>query len=88
MIDQSLEESEKKRDSQVADLAERTVIDALEICAVEREHGAGQSVAFLAIWSIISNVLDQEIVTGQKQNADIKAVVHLMMLQVVTDVFL
>lgn len=40
MIDQALVKFEKRRNSQVAQMAEMTVIDALEMCAVEGQQGS------------------------------------------------
>lgn len=69
-------------------MAEKTVIDALEMCAVEGQHEAALSIASLAIKVIIGDVLDGSIIAGQVQKAAMGAVVHLLMIQDVTGVFL
>lgn len=40
MIDQSLAESKKKKDSQVAEMAAKTVMEVKEMCAVELQDGS------------------------------------------------
>lgn len=59
IIDQALEEFKKKINSDVAKVAEKTVVDALELSAAERHGRAVRSVAPLAIRSIIDDVFDK-----------------------------
>lgn len=66
-------------------MPEKTVVDVPEMCAVEKQVGAVQSVSSLAIGSIIDDVLDEGIVAGQVHKAAIGAVVHPVMIQAVTD---
>lgn len=59
MIDKSLLDPEKRPDSQVAEMAEMTVIDAMKICAVELQHGAVRSTVSMAICSVRGDALDE-----------------------------
>lgn len=50
MINQVLEKSGKRRDSQVVERAEKTVPNALKMSTVKGQWEAVRSVAALAIW--------------------------------------
>lgn len=59
MTDQSLLGSKKERDSQVAEATEKTLIDAIEMCAVEAQDIPVPSTVSLAIQAVIENILDE-----------------------------
>lgn len=69
-------------------MAEKMVVDALEVCAAEKQDGAVQWVATMATRSIISAVLDKGLVAGKGHEAATRAVVHPVMIQAATDVLL
>lgn len=76
MIDQLLMELEKKGDSQVPEMVEKTVIDAMKTCAVEAPDGPVQSTVSLAICSAVGNIRDEGVVASRMQRAAMSAVVH------------
>lgn len=84
-IHQILIEYEKKSDSQVAEMAEKMVIDAMEACVVEEQGGCVQSIVSSAICSAIGNVLNKAVGTDHTQSAVIKAVLHHLMIKSVFD---
>lgn len=88
MTDQALEESRKKRDHQVTELTENTIIDVLEMCAVEGRHGDVRFIVFLAIISVTGDVLDEGKIAAQAREVAARAVVHPVMIQAVTKVLL
>lgn len=69
----------------MAILAEKTVLDALEMCDVGGRNVAVRSVAWLKIRPIIGDALDKGIVAGQVYKAAMRAVVHPILIQVATD---
>lgn len=85
MINQPLMESERKEVSQVAMMAEKTLIEAMEICLVERKCVAFWSIVPLAFWSLFKDVLNQRLVTNHKQKVAIRAVVYRAMIKAVVD---
>lgn len=58
MIDEALMKSERRRDSQIAEMSEKTIIGAMEMCAVEVQHGTVLSTVSLAILSVVKDVIE------------------------------
>lgn len=81
----TLMEPEKRRDFQVAEMAEETVLDATEMCAVEIEYGTAWSTVSSNIWSVFGDVLDNRKVTGHMQKAKMRAFVHSAMIEAQAD---
>lgn len=81
-------ESEKKRNSQVEEKAEKIFIDASEMCAVEGQHGPVQSFVSLANRSVVGDVLDEGVVAAHMQKATMRAVVHPPMIKAVSEALL
>lgn len=79
MIEQSLMESRKEREFQVAEMTEKTDLECKEMCAVERQHGSVRSTVSLALRSVVGNGLDDGVVAGHIQKDVIRAVVYLAM---------
>lgn len=88
MIDQALKESEINIYSWGAKMAWKTIIDALEMCAVKEKNRSVRSVPLLAITSIIGDVFEEDIVAEQQRKAAMKAVIHPVMIEAVTDALL
>lgn len=82
-MDQAMEESEKKMNSHVPDMAEKTVLDAVRMCAVEGQQGVARSVTLFAIRSISGDVLEECITAREVQKGAMTAVVHPMMIRAV-----
>lgn len=76
MVDKAVMESEKRRDSQLAKMAEKIVIDAMEMYAVEGQHETVQSPVSLVIQSVVGVVLDNEVVAGHMHRAAMRAAAH------------
>lgn len=78
-------ESKKKRDSQVAKIAEKADIDSMEKCAVEAQNTLVRSTESLAIRSVAGNILEKGVVAGHMQRAAMRAVVHPSMFKAVSN---
>lgn len=88
MTNKALEESDMKKDSHVNKIAEMKVINALEICAVEGQHGVARSIASLALRSIVGDVLDKRVVAGKIQKTNMKSLIHHVTIQQITGTLL
>lgn len=75
-IDRALMESQRRRDSHITEMSEKTVILAIKTFVVESQHGAVRYRVSLSFWSETGNIFDKGGVTGHMQKAAIKAVVH------------
>lgn len=69
-------------------MGEKKVIDAMEICALNTQHGHLRSTVALPIGSVIGVVLDEEVVAGYLQETVMRAVVHISMIKAVSNIFL
>lgn len=84
MIVKTVLKLEKKRASQVAGMPEKTVIDALEMCAVEVQHGAILSAASMSVQKIMDDFLDKDADTGPVQETAIRTVVKSVLINNLT----
>lgn len=88
MIDQALLEFEIKSDSKVTDKAEKTVIDAVKMCAMEAHNGPVRTTLSLAIRSVIENILNEGVVADLMQRAAMRAVSNLTMIKAASNAVL
>lgn len=88
MIDLALMKFEKKRNSQVSEMAKETVIGARGMCAVEAQDSPVRSTVSLAIQSVIGNIPGKEVVAGRLQRTAMRAVVHPSVVKAVFDALL
>lgn len=88
MIYQAVIESEKKRDYHKAEMAEKTVIGTMELCAVEGQRELVRSAVALDILSVAGDVLDEGVVAGHMEKAAMRAVVNPSMIKAVSDALL
>lgn len=84
-MDQAVEESERKRYSQVIDVIKKTIIDALEMCVVEGQYRDVRSIVWLVIRLIIDHGLVKGLIAEQLQMAAMRAIAHPVMIHVFTD---
>lgn len=66
----------KRRDSHVAGIAGKTVIDAIEMCVVEGQLGSVRYTVSLAIISGVGDVHSEGVVAGHMQKVAMRAIVH------------
>lgn len=85
MIDHSFIESERKKDSQVVEMARITVIDAIGICAAETQDRPVPCTVLLATRSVTRNFLDKGVVVGHIQIAEMRVDVHRPMIKAFSD---
>lgn len=86
IIGQALLESERKRKFQIAEMVEKTVIDAIEMCAVKQQDGLALSIKSLVIRSVTRNFSDKGVFANYMQWAAMRAVVHTSMNKAVPEV--
>lgn len=79
---------ERKRDFQVAGMAEKTVIDAVDMYAIEGQYGHVRSAVPSAIPSVVGDVLDERVVAEHTQKSATRAVVHPSIIKAVFDTLL
>lgn len=68
-------------------MGEKTVIHAIEMCAVKAQQETVWSTESLAIRSVVEDVLKGRVVTGHIQNNAMRVVLQPAMIQAVTDAF-
>lgn len=86
MINHVFRESEKERNSQVAEIAWKTVFDAMEMWGLEGQHGHVRSGVSLAIWSTAE--LNKGVVAGHMQQLAMRSVLYPSILNAVSDALL
>lgn len=88
MIDQVVMESEKMRNSEVAEMAEKKDIKAIETYDVRGQHGPFLSTVLLANWTMVIGLLNEGVLAGLTQKATMKAVASPSMIKAVSDALL
>lgn len=78
----------KREETQVGEMAEKTVINAMKMCAVEGKHMTVRLTISLAICSVAQDVFDKGVIAGQMPKAALKAAVQPAMIIAVGDAFL
>lgn len=76
MIDQAFKKSELKRNTQEATVAEKTIVYAMEMRAVDKQGGPVSSNVSLAIRSVVENILGEMVVPVYTQRTATRVVVH------------
>lgn len=66
-------------------MVEKTVVDAIKMCAMEARDEPVKSNVSLAVRSVTEDVLNGKFVTDHMENAAMKAVVHLSIIKAVHD---
>lgn len=76
---------QKRRDSQIDEIAEKTAIDVMEMRAGKVQDRLVQSTVSLAVEWVIGSILNQEVVTGQMQRAARRAAVNPSVIKAVSN---
>lgn len=80
--------SGRRREFQVAECAEKTVIGAFKTCAVDGQQRTIRFIVLLAILSVFGYFLDKIMIVGYMQRNAMKAFLHPVMIKSFADAFL
>lgn len=83
--DKAFLNSRNRKDPPVAEVTGKTVIDAMEMYAVNAQDGPVRSTILLAVRLLIRNILDRRAVADHMQRVANRAVGYLSMIKTVSD---
>lgn len=84
IIDQALVELERERYIQKSERIENTVLDAISICAIERQQWTIRSTVRFSTWSVARDALGNKVVEGHTRKATMRAVVQTAMIKTIS----
>lgn len=83
MVHQVLIKWRKNGNSQIAEMAQKSIFDAMETCALEAEYGIVRSIVSLTISSVVADDLDNVLVAFYIQKAVLRAAVYPAIIKAV-----